>query len=220
MRIKTFHILIFLSLISLKGYAQNQTLGFGLGGAAFKGETSDDVASIAEEIGVQSHLYYALALRDERWQFMAQINYNRILAEIDVNSVNGQLISYSTASQHYFGAIGMRFYIAADTRQYLPKRGDSAPFLGAHLGATFFNNETNSPIFNGGDNITVKDGQSYDLAFQAEVGYRYYLNDAWSLEANANFRHGTNDLWDGLGGQTEFNDWIISLAFGFAVQLN
>jgi hypothetical protein len=220
MRINNLSFLICLLLVFTKGYGQNNTLGFGLGGAAFKGETSDDVVSIVEEIGVQSHLYYARALRDNRWQFMVQLNYNRILAEIDVNSVNGQLITFSTASQHYFGALGLRFYFDSKSRRYLPSAGHSAPFLGTHLGFTSFFNETNSPVFNDGDNIQVQDGNYMDLAFQAELGYRYYLNEDWSLEANANFRHGTNDLWDGLGGKTEFNDWIISLAFGFAVNLN
>ena len=211
--------LICLSLFSFNGFAQNHTIGFGLGGAAFKGETSDDFESIVEEIGVHSHLYYALALKDSRWQLMAQLNYNRIQADIDINSVKGQLISYRTSSQHLFTSAGLRFYFDSYTRKYQPRFGHSAPFLGAHIGGTFFTNETNSPIFNTEDNINVKDGAFRDLAFQVEAGYRFYLNKSWSVEANANFRHGTNDLWDGIGGHTEFNDWIVSLSIGFAINL-
>ncbi len=219
MRLNRLIILFYMSLFSSSIMAQNQTFGFGLGGAAFKGETSDDLQSIVEEIGVQSHLYYAIALKDSRWQIMAQVNYNRIIADIDVNSVNGQLVSFNTHSEHFFTSVGLRFYFDSYTRRYLPRFGHSAPFLGADIGGTFFTNETNTPLFSDGDNITIKDGASRDLAFQVEAGYRFYLNEIWSVEANANFRHGTNDLWDGIGGHTEFNDWIVSLSLGFAINL-
>jgi hypothetical protein len=219
MKIRKLIITLALSLFYLLGVAQEHTVGFGLGGAAFRGETSDNLASVLEEIGVQSHIYYALALKDARWQLMAQVNYNRINADIDITSINGDLVSFSTASQHFFGSLGMRFYFDQRSRRYLPRFGQSAPFLGAHVGGVLYTNETNSPFFSDGDNIDIKEGASEDLAFQVEAGYRFYLNQNWSMEANANFRHGANDLWDGIGGHTEFNDWIISLSLGFAIIL-
>lgn len=212
-------IVITLCLVSLLSVAQEHTIGFGLGGAAFRGETSENLTSVLEEIGVQSHVYYAFSLKDSRWQLMAQLNYNRINADIDISSVNGELVSFSTASRHLFGSLGMRFYFDQRSRRYLPRLGHSAPFLGAHFGGVVFTNETNTPIFSNDDNIDIKEGGSQDLAFQVEAGYRYYINQNWSLEANANFRHGANDLWDGIGGHTNYNDWLISLSLGFAVIL-
>ena len=113
----------------------------------------------------------------------------------------------------------MRFYFDSRGKHYLPHFGHSAPFLGAHFGGVLFNNETNKPTFNQEDEIRIMNGRSRDLAFQLEAGYRFYLNQTWSLEGNVNFRHGTNDLWDGIAGHTEFNDWIVSLSMGFAVNL-
>jgi len=218
MRIKILLIFTCLSLISFGSYAQKHTIGFGVGGAAFGGETSKSLTSYIEDLGVQSKLYYAFAFNDPRWQLMAKLSYIKISTEVDVYS-GGQLINYSNVSEHFIGTVGLRFYFDSYTRKYLPRFGHSAPFIGAHIGGTSFTNKTNNVTFNEGDIRYINAGSANDLCFQGEIGYRYYLGEKWCLEANANFRTGTNDLWDGIKGGTEYNDWIVSLSLGFAVNL-
>lgn len=218
MRISKFLIFICLSLISFGSFAQNHTLGFGAGGATFGGETSTDFASNMTDIGIQSQLYYAFAFKDPRWQLMAQLVYSKISAGVDIDS-DGKLINYTTNSEHFLGAVGLRFYFDSYTRRYLPRFGHSAPFIGAHIGGTSFSNEASSATFTDEDIRYVSSGTYNDIAFLGELGYRFYLSKIWSIEANANFRTGTNDLWDGFRGGTEYNDWILSLSLGFALNL-
>lgn len=213
-----FKSLILMVIFASYAKAQYNSIGFGLGTSSFRGETSNDEEFLLDELGVSAYAFYSYWLENNsQWQIIGRLNYNQINAKIDI-IVNdtGVAVPYQTNSTMFFIESGIRYYLDSDLNRYVPENGQGGFFGGILVGANLFSNNINAPRIGNDSTIVLSEKLQVSPSIIMEVGYRIFYTRYWAIEATIGFRHGFDDLWDGIAGHTRFNDWIVNGSVGFS----
>ena len=211
-----FGAAFFLSSMSL--YGQYQSVGFGLGSSAFRGETSNDNLAALEELGRSAYFHYNGWLKDERWQYSVELSYHQIRGRIQVRDFLVSNTLYQARSRHFNLAGGMRFYLDSKLKRYQPTRGQWAFFGAAYAGLEAFYSNTEA------NRLGIRARQETNENFMVSPyinglgGVRVFLDRNWYMELSAGMKYGFNDFWDGISGHTGVNDFIVyaHLSGGYA----
>lgn len=209
-------LLLLITSLSLKG--QYNSIGFGVGTAGFRGETSNDNARDLQELGQSAYAYYNYWLRDSRWQYSVKLSYHKILSNIEVRDFLRSNTLYQARSHHFNLGVGMRFYLDNKLSRYRPRSGQWAVFGAAYAGLETFYSDLHY------NNLGDSPSQSIDTDFNlspylsGEIGVRVFMNPEWYSEVSGGLKYGFNDYWDGISGHTGVPDFLyyIHLGLGYA----
>jgi hypothetical protein len=204
-----------LLLLSFHVSGQYNSLGFGLGSSAFRGETTA-AGKIIEEPGLNLYGLYTYWLPDdERWQISTKIQVDWINGKRQGLASDGGL-NYSSHSFLISTLVGMRFYLDNDIRDYVPEKNQGALFAGLYLGPALSYNQYRIPETINPINEAYESNPVLSFNVMAEVGYRLFWNEFWAYEASIGFQNGANDRWDGLKGSTGVPDFIFYINLGLS----
>ncbi len=199
--------------LSLPISAQYNTLGFGIGTSAFRGESTSP-GSLIEEPGIHLYGYYSYWLpSDERFQIVGLLNLDYMRPQINGSGDGG--MRYDAHSFVLSPLVGVRFYLDKWLLDYVPEKNQDAFFAGVYFGPAIYYSNYVTPSNIGNDN-TYRDIPGISFNTMAQVGYRIFRNEFWSYEAQIGFQHGFNDRWDGNQGNTGVNDWIFQVGVGMS----
>lgn len=203
--------------------AQNQSVYFGIGLTALRGELSNE-AIMDEEYGMNYTLRYMMPLKNERFVFNAETSFMNM--QLSRQFGTGETaVNYQSIVSHTYMGVGMRFYLSSSVTKYNPYAGQFLPFIGIGAGAAHISRISNRavipqqiagkrPINDPTAGYTFYEGSNYEFAAQAEAGFVYVINGIWSVEASGLMRPGLSDSWDGVKGTTDSPDYFMSGALG------
>lgn len=214
-------------LWSSSALAQKQSVYFGIGITAIRGELSNE--SIAdEEFGLNYTLKYMLPLKNEQFVFTAETSFLNMQLGRQFGSGETAVNYQSIVSHTYIGA-GLRFYLSRSVSKYNPYHGQFLPFIGLGAGAVHINRISNravipqqiagkKPVADPTAGYEFYEGDNYEFAPQVEAGFAYVINSIWSVEASGLVRPGFSDSWDGVKGTTNSPDYFMSGALGIQMR--
>jgi len=212
-------LLLLAFLISSCLVAQDLILDMRAGISAFRSETSKNADFLIEELGQDFSLHLSFPLDNAQWSITGELGYSHTMAERDLIRGNNVIVGiYKTTAIHYFLGAGVRYVFSKDAQNYNLYSGQFLPYLGVSVGGVNFQNSTNRELVPA-NGFEISEKMHWGLATQAEAGFTVMLNDQWGLGGYMSWRLGFSDLWDGIDGLTQYDDWLvrggISVTYGF-----
>ena len=208
---------------SSSALAQKQSVYFGIGITALRGELSNE--SIAqEEYGLNYTLKYMVPLKNEQFVFTGETSFLNM--QLGRQFGTGETaVNYQSIVSHTYVGAGLRFYLSKSVSKYNPYQGQFLPFIGIGAGMAHINRISNravipqqiagkKPIEDPTAGYEFYEGANYEFAPQVEAGFAYVISSIWSVEASGLVRPGLSDSWDGVKGTTNSPDYFMSGAIG------
>lgn len=208
---KIFFVFILLFAFQLAVFSQTLVVDFRAGTSGFRGETSKG-AKFLDELGHDFSVKAYRPFNNSKWQLSAELSYSNTLVELDIISKNkGYSSTYNATATHYYLGTGARYILNnynSNTKGLESIRGLFLPYVDMSAGLLNFKNSSNQETASFGGYKT-SESIMWDFIAQLELGVNLMLSENIGIGAFSALRTGFSDLWDGIEGTTNVNDWQV-----------
>ncbi len=210
-------IVLILVALGLKSQKKDYYLAVKGGVWAVRGETSSDNL---EDLSLGSNfaLMHGVPLKDNRFELNTEFDYGIADINREVRVTNASRSTYRATVQQTAFSLGLRTYLNAPSGS-TRKTARLVNLYGAVFSGMLLNSVKSNYNLLGENDFKYQGGRHKTFFVGVEAGLLYNTDGHFNFGLYVNLRHGFDDYWDGLKGQSGSNDFVARSGISFSYLL-